>query len=171
MANTHSKAFSKFKDKKVVEKTVPAKAADKKVTVAEKEGKKDAAVKQQTKKIAVEKPKVPASTRQPSKPSLLRGSQSIIEEQAITAIPSQKTKTSSTVAKPPSKAPVRSSLRLSARHSLTNDSGETSLYVSALDIRYAVISYCYVFQFYKNLVHEIIFSVSFLQPRRFYTYQ
>lgn len=173
MANTHSKAFSKFKDKKVVEKAIPSKTADKKVNVSEKEAKKDVAVKQPIKNIAVEKPKAPVSTRQTSKTSVLRGSQSIREEQAVTVVPSQKSKASSTVAKPPSKAPVRSSLRLSARHSLTNDSGETSLYVSALDIRFALILY-YVFQFNENFVSDLfiyLFIFFFVQPRRFCTYQ
>ncbi|XP_026289841.1 G2/mitotic-specific cyclin-B3 [Frankliniella occidentalis] len=113
-ANNHSKAFSKFKDKKVVVE------------------KKDLPVKAPSKKVLAEKPvRIAVPTRQTqSKTSQIPTVQHVTRKTsaaAVESVPSLKQKVVP-------KEPVRASKRLSARLSLTNDSGETSLYVSALDI-------------------------------------
>lgn len=117
VANT--KAFSKFKDKKPVEE------------------KKETSLRLPSKRVSVEKPSIKAVV--PTRQTLAR-SQSTAQastRKAVTVAVSETSipKPKATVtAKPAQKEPVRQSARLSARLSLTNDSGENSLYVSALDI-------------------------------------
>lgn len=121
VTNAHAKALSKFKDKKAVEKKVVVKADEN----------KEAVVKPPVKRVTEK----PARAAVPSRQTLGRTSS------VLSAVPAVR-KTATAVAepavvqkpKPAPKEPVRASARLSARLSLTNDSGETSLYVSALDI-------------------------------------
>lgn len=114
VANT--KAFSKFKDKKSVE------------------DKKDVSLKQPAKKALGERPSI--KTVLPTRQTLSRTlSNAQTTRKAASAVDTGIPKPKVTVAvKPVPKEPVRQSARLSARLSLTNDSSENSLYVSALDI-------------------------------------
>jgi len=123
VANGNSKAFSKFKDKKVLEKEV-----------AVKEEKKSLAARVPSKKVLAEKPSrnaVPTRQTQ-AKASSIPLVQHVTRKAAAAAAAEPVLATLKHRAAP--KEPVRASARLSARLSLTNDSGETSLYVSALDI-------------------------------------
>jgi len=120
VANGNSKAFNKFKDKKVLEK--------KELPV--KEEKKDLPVRVPSKKVLAEKPSRNAVPRpSQAKASNIPLVQHVARKAATAAEPAATMKQ-----RPAPKEPVRASARLSARLSLTNDSGETSLYVSALDI-------------------------------------
>ncbi|KAK3922442.1 G2/mitotic-specific cyclin-B3 [Frankliniella fusca] len=134
VANGHSKAFSKFKDKKVVEKEVPVKE-EKKVPV--KEEKKNLPTRVPNKKAPAQKPSKSAlPTRQTqAKVSSISLTQHVTRKAAAAATTATEEPSVSTLKqKAAVKEPVRASARLSARLSLTNDTGETSLYVSALDI-------------------------------------
>ncbi|XP_034231565.1 G2/mitotic-specific cyclin-B3 [Thrips palmi] len=116
VANT--KAFSKFKDKKPVE------------------DKKEVSIRQPTKRVSAEKPSI--KTVVPTRQALSRSTSNPLATRKATAATALETSISkpkaTAAAKPAPKEPVRQSARLSARLSLTNESSENSLYVSALDI-------------------------------------
>lgn len=139
VTTTHSKSI-KQKEKKTEEKSQKVDARDDTLKAIPK---KKGVVAKPSVRAAVERKlsiRSDVSTRSTlSRTSSLPLVRPSILKTATAAVPSDATVTSqkpkaAPALKAASKEPVRSSARLSARLSLNSDSGETSLYVSALDI-------------------------------------